>query len=221
MQLDKESYRVGSARYLGLLDIISACPIFSESERLESLTASERFSLCAYSSGEVIYDGDNFSKALGIVIKGRAMIYKGPENREVLIGEQGRGGVFGAAALFGSFERYASRIIAKGKQTLIAFIPQELVREMIEKEPTVGIRYIGFLSDRIRYLNKRLDIYAGRTPAERLTEYLELTGGCCEDSMQKLSKELDIPRTTLYRTVEKLEKENRISRCGKKLFLKQ
>ena len=220
MLLEKDSYREGSARYSGLLNVIASCPIFSGSGRLGELVASDRFSLCSYVSGETVYDKENFSKALGIVIKGRAMIYKGKKEREVLIGEQCRGGVFGAAALFGSFDRYASRIVAKGKQTIIAFIPQDLVKEMIISEPEVGIRYISFLSDRIRYLNKRLDIYTGKTPAERVIEYLKLCGGSVEDSMQKLSKELDVPRATLYRTAEKLESEGIISRNGKNMILK-
>lgn len=220
MLVDKEAYLNGAKRR-ALLGILSGTAIFRGCALPDAMLCSEGFTLCSYASGETVYDRENYTRSLGIVLRGRVMIYKGSRERKVLIGEQEKGGVFGAAALFGSFDKYASTIIAKGRETLIAFCSQELIRKAILDDPAIGINYIAFLSDRIRFLNSRMDIYAGNDPAGRVLTCLGARGGKISDSMQKLSRELDIPRATLYRTVEKLEKENLLIRKDGEIILNE
>ena len=220
MLIEKDCYKKGSARYKAVYDSLSACPLFAGIEDVDALISDKGFSLCSFASGEVIYDREFYELSLGVVIRGGALIYKGGESRKVLIGEKSRGGVFGAAALFGDCDKYASRIVAKGRETVVALIPQDLMRRTLEKNPVAAIKYIEFLSGKIRYLNSKLDMYTGTSPSDKLIAYLEMQGGETEVGMQKLSRELDIPRATLYRTVERLEANGAIARNDGKIYLK-
>ena len=220
MLIEKSGYAGGAVGTALRGDIISAlegCELFGKTPLLERLISDERFTVNSYISGETVYDRENYSTSLGIVIKGCALVYKGTDAKRVMIDEKGRSDSFGAAALFGEVERYASHIVAKGKDTVIAFIPQELMRELIASDGEIAVRYIEFLSGKVRYLNQKLDIYAGTTPGDKVIAYISARGGECEINMQKLAGELDIGRATLYRTVEKLEEERIILREGKKI----
>ena len=215
MLIEKSGYADGTVLRGEIRSALEDCELFGKTPLLERLISDERFAVHSYLSGETVYDRENYSASLGIVVRGRALIYKGTDQRRVMIGEKVRSDSFGAAALFGDVERYASLIVAKGRGTVIAFIPQELMRELIAADGEIAVKYITFLSERVRYLNEKLDIYAGTTPGDKVIAYLSARGGECEINMQKLAGELDIGRATLYRTVEKLERERVILREGK------
>ena len=215
MLIEKSGYAYGSALRADIKDALEDCELFGKTPLLERLISDDRFTVNSYLSGETVYDRENYSASLGIVVSGRALVYKGTDRRRVMIGEKARSDSFGAAALFGETERYASLIVAKGRNTVIAFITQELMRELMAADSETAVKYIMFLSERVRYLNEKLDIYAGTTPGDKLIAYLSARGGECEINMQKLAGELDIGRATLYRTVEKLVEERIIRREGK------
>jgi CRP-like cAMP-binding protein len=124
------------------------------------------------------------------------------------------GGGFGAAALFGNVEKYASTITATAKNTQIAMISEAAMKRLMIREPDVAVAYIGFLSDRIRYLNSKIDSFASGNASCRLAKFL-LAEAPCEVSMQRLSQILGISRVTLYREMEKLESAHAVERNGK------
>ena len=216
MLISREDYREGSALYRRLCEVLLQCGLFSD-RSVRMMIGDPGFGLYSFDSGEIIYGRDCYERSLGIVLKGRALIYKDSGSRKVLIGEKSRGEIFGAAALFGECDRYASRIEAKGGGTVTVLVSQELMKRVIESDPSTAVRYICFLSEKIRYLNSRLDIYTGTTPSEKIIAYIRSHGGEAEIRMQKLSRELDIPRATLYRTVEKLENDGVLTRSEKKI----
>jgi len=74
------------------------------------------------------------------------------------------------------------------------------------------------LSDRIRYLNSKIDSFASGNAINRLAKFL-LAESPCEISMQSLSQVLGISRVTLYREMEKLESAGAVKREGKRLYV--
>ena len=194
---------------------------------LDGLTSAEREQCrqmaepqeLIFEKGEIIYDADHVQRALAFVIEGRVRVMFG----RVVMNDLTCGDVFGAAALFGSSEPYPSTVVAV-TPCRIALISQETVSRWMATVPRVGENYIRFLSDRIRFLNRRLStLTAGQTDG-RLWKYLlahrdddgvvRVTGG-----MTALAERLDMGRSSLYRSLDALTDAGFIRRDGKKIYI--
>lgn len=172
-----------------------------------------------FAKGEVIYDPENAHRALAFVIKGQVRVCHG----RVVMNVLSAGDVFGAAALYGSTEPYPSTVVA-ATDCRIQLIPQDTVSRWMSAVPRVGENYVRFLSDRIRFLNRRLStLTAGQTDG-KLWKYLlayrdadgvvTLSGG-----MTELAERLDMGRSSLYRSLDTLTDAGRIRRQGKQILV--
>ncbi|MBQ4333503.1 MAG: Crp/Fnr family transcriptional regulator [Clostridia bacterium] len=171
--------------------------------------------------GEILYDPQHARRCLAYLLEGHARVMQG----RVVMNDLCVGDVFGVAALFGSTEPYPSTVVAVTDCRLV-LIPQETVSRWMAAVPAVGENYVRFLSDRIRFLNRRLGtLTAGQTDG-RLWKYLlahrdaagvvTLSGG-----MNALAKRLDMGRSSLYRSLDALSDAGRIRREGKKIVILQ
>lgn len=187
-----------------------------EVETCRRLTETEEWTC---EKGEVIYDPQHARRALAYLLEGHARVMQG----QVVMNDLLAGDVFGAAALFGSSEPYPSTVVAVTECRLM-LIPQETVSRWMEVVPAVGENYVRFLSDRIRFLNRRIGtLTAGQTDG-RLWKYLlahrdaagvvTLSGG-----MNALAKRLDMGRSSLYRSLDALSDAGRIRREGKNIII--
>ncbi len=172
-----------------------------------------------YHKGEVIYDASCAQRALAMVLEGTLRVLHG----KVVMRDLFPGDVFGAAALYGSDEPYPSTVMAE-TACRVLFIPQETVSAWMAAVPRVGENYVRFLSDRIRFLNRRLStLTAGQTDG-KLWRYLlahrnaegivSLPGG-----MTELAECLDMSRSSLYRSLDLLIAAGRIRRQGKQIVV--
>ena len=173
----------------------------------------------SYRKGEIIYDAAAAKRALAMVLEGTLRV----QNGRVVMKELYPGDVFGAAALFGSSEPYPSTVLAES-ECRVVFIPQETVSAWMSAVPRVGENYVRFLSDRIRFLNRRLStLTAGQTDG-KLWRYLlahrnregvvNLPSG-----MTGLAETLDMGRSSLYRSLDSLVAAGRIRRQGKQIIV--
>ena len=90
--------------------------------------------------------------------------------------------------------------------------------------PKVGENYVRFLSDRIRFLNRRVSTLTAGDTDGKLWRYLMahkdeegvviLSGG-----MSELADRLDMGRSSLYRCLDALIAAGRICREGKKITI--
>ncbi|MBE6779137.1 MAG: Crp/Fnr family transcriptional regulator [Ruminococcaceae bacterium] len=172
----------------------------------------------SYEKGEVIYDSRTAQPSLAVVLSGTVRVLHG----RVVMNTLRSGDVFGAAALFGGDRTYESLVMAH-TPCQVAFIPQETVCGWMAAEPCVAINYVRFLSDRIRFLNRRLaTLTAGQTDgklwhfllAQQQDGVVHLSGG-----MVELAKRLDMGRSSLYRSLEALAESGRIRRQGKDIYI--
>lgn len=199
---------------LFLLDGLSP----QELETCRRLATTEEWTC---TKGQVIYDPQHVRRSLAYLLEGHARVMQG----RVVMNDLYAGDVFGAAALFGSSEPYPSTVVAVTDCRLV-LIPQETVSRWMAAVPAVGENYVRFLSDRIRFLNRRLStLTAGQTDG-KLWKYLlahrdaagvvTLSGG-----MNALAKCLDMGRSSLYRSLDALSDAGRIRREGKTIVVLQ
>lgn len=184
----------------------------------EKETVYEKLVVQNFAAGDVIYTKERFANALGIVISGECTVY----NHQTELNHITQGRCFGAAAIFAK-EAYVTTIKTK-KASRIAFLTSEDLTTLFRTFPEMAVRYIEFLSERILFLNHKIDSFTAPTSEEAVTEYLKKHQSAegvveIEGGYARLSRELSIGRATLYRVMNKLEEEQKISKNGNRIQL--
>lgn len=201
------------------LELLSRCFLFTDipAEELPVVTAD--LSAERYPASAVIYSRTEFRKAMGVVLSGRLTAVKG---KDLLLNTLGPGDCFGVAALFCPAEDYVTTVKAKEPSTLV-FLDHSWLTGLFRRYPQTAVAYIAFLSQRIRFLNRKIDSFTAPTAQEALFRYLletvrdgkvEVAGG-----YSQLARTLNVGRASLYRALDALEAEGRIRRNGKTVYL--
>ncbi len=107
-----------------------------------------------------------------MILSGEVQVFRSDgDGRRVVMNRLSAGQVFGAAALFGDTEAYATEIEALCPTRLV-FISQAQMSACIARYPLVAENYIRFLSGRIRFLNHKIAGFTGGPTGNRLYHYL-------------------------------------------------
>ena len=173
-----------------------------------------------YEKNDVVYDKTNFSRSLGIVLEGRLRVTKeNADKRPIVMSTLQRGAMFGAAALFNSEPEYATKITAI-EHSRVLFLPQRLIKRMIEREPEIAENYIRYLSERILFLNRKIYFLTAGTAEQRLAGFLldNLAVGEFSEMpmpMHRLADALNMSRASLYRAFDELTASGAVSKQGK------
>ena len=173
-----------------------------------------------YEKNEVVYDKTSFYRSLGIVLEGRLRVTKeNADKRPIVMSTLQRGAIFGAAALFNSEPEYATKITAI-ERSRVLFLPQRLVKRMIEREPDIAENYIRYLSERILFLNRKIYFLTAGTAEQRLAGFLldNLAVGEFSEmpmTMHRLADALNMSRASLYRAFDELTASGAVSKQGK------
>ena len=173
-----------------------------------------------YEKNEVVYDKTNFYRSLGIVLEGKLRVTKeNADKRPIVMSTLQRGAMFGAAALFNSEPEYATKVTAI-ERSRVLFLPQRLVKRMIEREPDIAENYIRYLSERILFLNRKIYFLTAGTAEQRLAGFLldNLAVGEFSEmpmTMHRLADALNMSRASLYRAFDELTASGAVSKQGK------
>lgn len=167
----------------------------------------------------VLRAGDTYEvkRGVAVFVKGRAEIFK----KDAFLKTVFEPSVIGLATLFDNTNAYISTLLAKTETTLLLFSEKD-VETLIADSPEFSKRLIVLLSEKLRYLNRRIDFYTTSGAEGKLHAYLLSTAGqngFVELPMTKLSEILDIGRASLYRALNSLEENGYIKKQGKKIFL--
>ena len=184
---------------------------------VERTAADPRCTREQFPKGGRIYSPRQFRRSLGVVLAGELRVTKG----KLVVSILRPGELFGEAALFHTRNRYETTITAKTACTA-AFLPQELVEELLGESRTVCGNYIRYLSERIHFLNRKIEGLTTPGAAGKLARYLleeDRKGGAAVCSATELARRLDVSRASLYRAFEALESAGILQREGKRLLL--
>lgn len=159
---------------------------------------------------------------VGVLLLGNALVCRaGDAGCEVTVRSISSGDVFGVASVFGSWKEGKSKISAK-TDCKVAYFSEDTLKNIFADFPTVAYNYITFLSDRIRFLNARIDAFSAGSAVQKLYEFLlsqsvdgevKLNIGLAE-----LSRRLKMGRSSLYRSIETLEQSGLVTR-NKNIFI--
>ena len=161
-----------------------------------------------FKKGETVYNNNRFKSAIGYIIKGTATAVSDNKNNAHLKNFT-KGMSFGAAALFGGNDCYISKITAKTDLEVL-FVTEDELKILFKKYPQTAINYITFLSERVRFLNQKLNVVSSSGTENTVFKYLTSLADPNGEiknfkNMSLVSKSLGISRASLYRALSVLE----------------
>ena len=175
----------------------------------------------SYAKNDIVFSRETYSPVLCLIIKGEARVSKG----ETVISHLKDGEIFGAAFLYNQSYEFENTVTALTPLKVV-IIEKDGVNELIKCDSSISFNYISYLSERIGFLNSKIEGYTKPSAEEKLMLYLkknaDINNGKCEISvsMTELSHVLQISRASLYRVIETLENQGKICRDGKKIYVK-
>lgn len=175
----------------------------------------------SYSKNDTVFSRETYSPVICIIIKGEARVSKG----ETVISHLKDGEIFGAAFLYNQSYEFENTVTALTPLKVV-IIEKSGVDQLIKCDSSISFNYISYLSERIGFLNDKIEGYTKPSAEEKLLLYLkknaDINNGKCEISvsMTELSHVLQISRASLYRVIETLEQQGKICRNGKKIYVK-
>ena len=200
---------------------LQATPLFAGvgEEVLNALLKDERTVYKSYRRNETVYNPAEFEKALAYIVAGTAAVKM--SNSDFPMRSLDEGSFFGVAALFNEDGSYVSEIVCARPLQLILF-KEESIRELLDKNSVFRENYLRFLSDRIRYLNRKIGYLANSSRTNSLVEFI-----CSRDSEEfelplsysQLARHLNMSRSSLYRGLDELEEKQLIKRQGRKITI--
>lgn len=191
-----------------LEDAASGCQLLSFTEGKELKRYDERPFLC-------------------IIRTGSAYVYTKERTSDLLIRMLKAGDTFGVATLFGNTGESAVTKIIAAKETEAVCMSEENVRKLIQSDSALAMRYIDFLADRIRFLNKRIACLGAGSAEDKLCAWLlnqlptdsEVCTYTLPMSLSRLADTLGLGRASLYRALDELEAHGVLHRNGKTLLV--
>lgn len=199
-------------------------PIFKNSDNsaINKYIAKENFDVKKYHAGGNICSPCTSNNAVGLIIRGCATVSSKDEEKNVLLRTMGEGAMFGIANLYAENIEFPTRIVAKSACEVL-FIKKEAIRNLIENDKNTLRSFLAFQSNKIVYLNKKINSFTAGGAERRLSLFLidNAVGGIysADVSMSALAEMLDIGRASLYRAFDALEAAGCIERKNKKTII--
>lgn len=205
------------------LEILKSSILFEgfDVEEIRELMKQSEFAIEAYHSGELLMRKDSSLHILGILIKGSATVTRYQGNGQMHMSRLAESDIFGAASLFSAEKEYVVDIRCTTDCRTVLISEIQLVKWM-QFDSRILYNYLKYLTGRIRFLNRRLDALTETSVSLRIMTFLSgaaRDGNCRVKSCQELAQALCLSRATLYRALDTLCSEGKISRKGKQIIL--
>ncbi len=199
------------------------CFIFNGFSSEETKNLIKLFgTVSAFVKGDELYKNGS----LGIILNGTGTVKRyNAIGDSITIRNITDNEAFGAASMFGCWKDGMSSIIANTKGEIL-YISENDFCDIIKIYPQIAINYISYLSNRIRFLNYKLDTFTAKTTEEKLYEYLlslsDADGNITLNiSITELARRINVGRTSIYRDISELEAKKLIKRNGRKFKIKK
>lgn len=202
---------------LSIARLMKQTPLFFKTDDSILEREAEKAEKLCFSKGDIIASSGENSRKLGIILKGRAEVTK--DSGRVKMSVLSKGDIFGAITLFGNNPGFLTDISAAEKCEAVFFSPESIERILSQDSETARC-YIGYLSDRIGFLNGKIDSYTGTSSSAKLACWLLKNTQQDEEiilSMTKLCGLLNISRASVYRAFEELENAECVVKNGKNI----
>ena len=188
-------------------------PIFGSfpESKLSGIVSDDRCRISKVACGE-----DISANGLGLflIVSGSVLVFRKGNGLPVLLQRLERGKVFGAASLF-SDENEDVTLLRAENSASVFFLPKDLIAELVRTDSTFAMSYISFLSEKIRFLNRRMSELSAPSVTQKVAAFLLCEEKGIAQTKVKLASALGIGRASLYRALDELTEMGLISIEGK------
>ena len=189
-------------------------------------TAAEGCRLSDFSGGDVIKNYDD-TPFLCIIVKGEVLVHGKEGAADLLLRILRPGDTFGVASLLGQHSQDPVTRVTAATATQALCMSEDTLRALLLKDTALAMRYIDFLADRIRFLNRRISCLGAGSAEKRLCAWLDSVIPRGEEAcdyilklpMSKLADVLGLGRASLYRAFETLTAQGLLARDGKAIHV--
>ena len=189
------------------------------------LVFSLKYSILSFNKGDVVYSPEKYERKLGFVIKGGCNVYKyRSSEKNLFLNSLLPGDSFGILAVFTEEGEFPT-VIEATKKTEIMFIDDEECKSLISKNADVALSVIGFLANKVSFLNTKISTLSGKSITEKLAIYLlceayKASADTIHLNIQRASNALSVSRQSIYRAIEALELPGYIEHDDNKIYIK-
>lgn len=194
-------------------DFLSETFLFSgmRHQSIESITRAIDPTPRRFSRGEIIYSPKSYEKKIGFVLSGECEVCRERAGEFLPLNTIFPRSSFGITAIFADTDEFPTIVRAK-KDSEIIFISDAELNVLMKKYPKISQNIIKFLSNRIVFLNQKVDTFSGSTVEKKLAKFLlsEYKRTQCDSfpiSCTKTAEKLAIGRASLYRALSSLEED--------------
>ena len=201
--------------------LLRASPLFrslSDAELLEAIRLLAPKST-SFPRGDILARTGEQVSSLTFITEGSATVFRDAEHK-VLLNRLSVGDCFGAANLFAKEAKYPTEIVASSNVTCLS-VTEDALRAFLLHFPTSALDYISFLSDRIRFLNRRVQDFSYGTAEEKvaslLLSFADKDGKAMIPNLRAAAESMNIGRASLYRVLSALSDRALIEKDGKQI----
>lgn len=202
-----------------IFNLISSTDIFSaaDADLLKKILEDDGVEVIEYKKNDIIYGVNTFTKAVGIILKGSAKVVK-PESGAV-ISTLKKGDIFGCVSLFLSKDYYVNDIFSVADSKVL-FVKKQSCEKLLKADEKFALAFIEYLSNRLYFLNTRLDSFTVSGAESKVISYLlsklqDEGSSEINISMSGLAKAVNIGRASVYRAIQSLCDSGFLSKDGK------
>ncbi len=154
-----------------LIAQLAAAPLFNVLEPDDLSAIAQRMRQVAFASGQLIFSRGDMGRELYLVVNGRVRLsILTPEGRELALAHASDGQIFGEIAALDGKARTADATAISA--TTLMSLPQHALVELRETHPRVATAIIGFLCERLRDTDDKLEAIALLPIEKRLARFL-------------------------------------------------
>ena len=201
-------------------EILSRHPLFASFEKEELRARLLRSGAYeeSFAPGEAIPLCRRGAARIGFLLEGGASV----TSRGATLNRLIPGSCFGVAHLYAPPSDFPTRVEAK--TACRALFLDEAALDPMLSDPRFAKNLVSFLSDRIRFLNRKIAAFTAPDATVRLAFVLLHRAADGKEyapagSFSALAKELDLGRASLYRAIDALVKAGVIEKDGKTIHI--
>lgn len=205
------------------IEALKCCAVFNNADEklLTELISNSEYRKLKYTSGEDIFTPTHYEKGLAVILKGKAEVWKHTGEGDLYMSLLSEGNCFGMSCVFSEKDSFPTTVTAKTDVRLL-FITKAQLEKLFRSEPVILESFLRILSNKIHFLNEKIDKLSAPQVSSALRSYLTDTAQKLNSSTftlpvsyQKLALLLSIGRTSLYRAFDELTKEGFLTKNGK------
>ncbi len=172
-----------------------------------------------YPKGSVLASVGERVCSLRFLARGCAIVFRDPEHR-TLLSRLDVSDCFGVANLFAQSPTYPTEIVADAPVVCLE-ITESALASLFSRYPTSALNYISFLSERIRFLNRRVGDFSCGSAVKKVARLLCLSidgsGPLTLGNLRQTAESMGLGRASLYRVLSDLEQRGIIRKDGKQI----